>query len=228
MHGHMAERFVSTKTCLECLRLKRKTRRRYPEKAAIQNKLWRAANREKISEKRAIKYAENKSTLLASRKEWAKNNKEYLRAYQSQYRKSNSEQLNVKRREWMNRNRESVRAYHRKYRKDRESYDPSYKLGRLLRRRVSLALHGKVKPASAIKVLGVTTAVAAKHIERMFKTGMTWGNWGRKWHLDHILPLAGFDLTDPIQYATACHYLNLRPEWKAKNIRKGAKRELLL
>ena len=45
------------------------------------------------------------------------------------------------------------------------------------------------------------------------------------WHLDHIIPLSAFDLTDPAQFAAACHYTNLRPlHWK-ENLSKGKKIE---
>jgi hypothetical protein len=53
---------------------------------------------------------------------------------------------------------------------------------------------------------------------------MTWENWAhRGWHLDHIRPLASFDLTDESQLKEAIHYTNLQPLWAEDNIRKHAK-----
>ncbi len=60
------------------------------------------------------------------------------------------------------------------------------------------------------------------HIESMFEPGMSWDNWG-EWHIDHIRPLASFDLENAERLAEACHYTNLRPLWKVDNLRKGAK-----
>lgn len=60
------------------------------------------------------------------------------------------------------------------------------------------------------------------HLESLFKPGMSWENHG-EWHIDHILPLASFDLTDEQQAAKACHYTNLQPLWASENMSKGAR-----
>lgn len=62
------------------------------------------------------------------------------------------------------------------------------------------------------------------YLEAKFTDGMSWKNYG-KWHIDHIKPLASFDLTDPEQVKAACHFTNLQPLWASDNISKGAKTE---
>jgi hypothetical protein len=53
---------------------------------------------------------------------------------------------------------------------------------------------------------------------------MSWGNYGfRGWHIDHIIPLASFDLTDREQFLKACHHTNLQPMWAKENLSKGSK-----
>lgn len=55
-----------------------------------------------------------------------------------------------------------------------------------------------------------------------FQPGMCWENYGQKgWHIDHVLPLASFDLTDRAQFLVANNWKNLQPLWAEDNLRKG-------
>lgn len=59
-------------------------------------------------------------------------------------------------------------------------------------------------------------------MERQFKPGMSWDNYGQYgWHIDHIKPLARFDLRDPVQVKQAWHYTNLQPLWWHENLAKS-------
>ncbi len=53
---------------------------------------------------------------------------------------------------------------------------------------------------------------------------MTWDNHGMKgWHVDHVIPLAAFDLRDEGQRRKAFHYTNLQPLWAHDNLMKNDK-----
>ena len=55
---------------------------------------------------------------------------------------------------------------------------------------------------------------------------MTWKNYGHDtWHLDHIIPLYKFDLTNKKQFLKACHYTNYQPLWAIHNYQKNKKYE---
>jgi len=51
---------------------------------------------------------------------------------------------------------------------------------------------------------------------------MTWDRYGGShgWHLDHIKPLASFDLTNPSNQKAACHYTNIQPLPASQNLNK--------
>ena len=72
-------------------------------------------------------------------------------------------------------------------------------------------------------ILGCTFDQAQKHIEAKFKEGMHWLNHG-SWHIDHIIPIAWFDLRERHQLLAAAHYTNLQPLWAKENLSKGARR----
>jgi hypothetical protein len=53
---------------------------------------------------------------------------------------------------------------------------------------------------------------------------MTWENYRfYGWHIDHIGPLARFDLTDREQFLQAVRYTNLQPLWAKDNWKKNNK-----
>lgn len=101
--------------------------------------------------------------------------------------------------------------------------DPNFVAKQRLRTRLHKVLRraGCAKAASTMKLVGCTSRQLAAHLEAQFLPGMSWGNRS-KWHVDHIIPCAHFDLTNPDQQKECFHYSNLRPIWAADNIRKGA------
>ena len=125
--------------------------------------------------------------------------------------------------------RQKIRQTMATWARNKRKEDVNYRLRCRLRSRLREALSGKTKNGSAVRLLGCSIEGLRNHIERQFKPEMTWSNWGRgadgamEWHLDHVRPLASFDLTDPNQLALACHYTNLQPLWAVENIRKGAR-----
>lgn len=98
------------------------------------------------------------------------------------------------------------------------------KLRNNLRSRLNKALKGGYKIGSAIGDLGCTIEELKAHLESQFQEGMTWDNWSKDgWHIDHIKPLASFDLADEEDLKKACHYTNLQPLWAKDNLSKGNK-----
>jgi 5-methylcytosine-specific restriction endonuclease McrA len=73
------------------------------------------------------------------------------------------------------------------------------------------------------KLLGCSFAFFKEYIESQFKKGMTWANYATHWHIDHIVPLSAFDLTNPDQVLIATNWNNLRPLSIRENLSKGSK-----
>jgi len=112
----------------------------------------------------------------------------------------------------------------------REKYHsiPQNRIARNLRNKIWCCLNrGKVsapKMFGFVEVMGCTSLELKVHLESQFTEGMSWDNYGvNGWHIDHVIPCASFDLTDPIQQKTCFHFSNLRPMWARENIKKGKK-----
>lgn len=104
----------------------------------------------------------------------------------------------------------------------RRKNDVNYMLRCKLRTRIFLAIRGYEKAAGTCELLGASLDIVRKHIESLWKPGMTWSNWTRDgWHVDHIKPCASFDLTDPEQQKQCFNYTNLQPLWWRENLSKG-------
>lgn len=97
--------------------------------------------------------------------------------------------------------------------------DPAFRLMQLCRRRTRKLLAGVKRSGSCTKLVGCSSEHLRLHIQRQFKRGMNWNNYG-KWHLDHIIPCAHFDLTREDQQRICFHWTNLQPLWSQDNQRK--------
>jgi len=51
---------------------------------------------------------------------------------------------------------------------------------------------------------------------------MSFSNYG-KWHIDHIIPCARFDLRKPNEQKKCFNYKNLQPLWAFDNLSKNDK-----
>lgn len=101
--------------------------------------------------------------------------------------------------------------------------DISFKLKHQLRARLRTAIKRNYKAGSAIRDLGCSIEELKTYLESKFLTGMDWDNHTISgWHIDHIIPLSSFDLSDPNQLKKACHYTNLQPLWAQDNLSKGS------
>lgn len=147
-------------------------------------------------------------------------NRELILAKRRLYRVKNLDN----RKTWLEANRNSVRKQHTTYVRRKRMIDLQYRLKNVLYLRVWNALRGSIRSGSAVRDLGCSIKHLKKHLEGQFQDGMTWENYGfNGWHIDHIVPLAFFDLSNKEQFLKACHYTNLQPLWAIENIKKGKK-----
>lgn len=107
--------------------------------------------------------------------------------------------------------------------KEKIKTDWKFKVVRNLRNRLWYALKFKSwkKDTHFAEYIGCDKDTLMAHIESSFLPGMTWENYGSKWHIDHIKPLS--KSTDLAMMYARSHYTNLQALWGADNYSKGAK-----
>lgn len=174
---------------------------------------------------------ENKPRLLAKKKEYRDNNKdkraawleankdaqaEYNKEYHKKYREEHAEKLKRDAAARFQENKEKINEAAR----GRRKIDPKFRIANNLRSRLGVALKDIAKSAATMELLGCSVDFLKDHLEFQFDDKMTWNNYG-EWHVDHIIPCAAFDLTDPNEQKMCFHYANLQPMWGSDNIAKS-------
>ncbi len=114
-----------------------------------------------------------------------------------------------------NKDRELVRL------KKRRETDPEYLMTIRLRNRFYCAFKRRkkiAKDASVIAICGLSKPELSKWLHDQMTDDMTMFNTD----IDHIIPLAKYNLQDAEDRRRAWHYTNLRPCWPSVNRRKSA------
>ncbi len=156
------------------------------------------------------------------RRQYYLDNKEHIDTYNKEYYQQNREVHLNRGRAWYRANRERRVMQTIEYASHRRDTDLNFRLACNLRSRLSIAVRHCQKAGSAVADLGITIPEFKLWIYSQFEGGMGWDNYG-EWHLDHVKPLASFDLTDREQFLEACNWLNYQPLWAEDNLRKGAR-----
>ena len=193
------------------------------------DKEYYLANRAKIIAHSKAYYLSHKEHCLALKKKWAKQNPDKRREHLKRSAIKHADKIAVYFKEY-NR-RPEVLARHRLWKKEHRAQLNSYLAKRPPMDRVYHSMRQRVRNilnrpcnGSLFKFIGCTAEFLREHLEKQFKPGMTWDNYGvTGWHIDHVKPITAFDLTDPEQKSTACHWTNLQPLWYWENIAKGDK-----
>lgn len=164
-------------------------------------------------------YRKNKSRARKAQKRWAGLNRDAVRACQARYRKNNLDRVRKTARDWNRKNRTKIRLRVRK--KYKES--PEFRIVSVQRVRLRRALQGKQKLAPTLSLVGCSPIELKVHLERQFRPGMSWKNYGKVWQVDHKIPCRVFDLTSLEDQKRCFHFSNLQPLFSLENIYKGGR-----
>lgn len=173
---------------------------------SIEAPTYYSSHQHKIKEYRR----KNRKKILDYNKKYYQNNPLYFQKYNQTHIQQYQN--------WRITNKARLNAY----RKQLRLSDPNFRIACTLRTRTSTLLRRckATKSNSTLKLLGCSLEELRRHLTRQFQIGMSWKNYGQ-WHIDHIVPCASFDLTQPIQQAKCFHFSNLQPLWAIDNLKKN-------
>lgn len=209
--GHKARRYTKNSRCVECLKI-------YQKKYG---KVW---------------FQKNKVRLRKIRRAHSQKNKEKYVEYQRKYRNKNPVQYQktilkgkkkreISSKKWRKKNKELILS--KKY--QRLKTDHLFRLKELVRSRIQSGLRQHVKgikkSMKSIMYLGCSYEFYKSYLEKKFVKGMNWSNMGGRkgWQIDHIKPLAKFDLSIKSNQLKAFNFKNTQPMWIKENLSKGGR-----
>ncbi len=163
-------------------------------------------------------YKKHKDRLAKNNKLRRLENKQYYKQYEKDRYAKDPGFYKTKHKNYSRTNRETVNKYIR----NKYENNLQFKLKCILRARLRSALKNNQKFGKTLDLIGCSIPDLKIHIEKNFKSGMSWNNWKYKgWHIDHVIPISLFDLSKAEEVLKACHFTNLQPMWSLENHKKG-------
>jgi len=152
-------------------------------------------HKEEIQKKKEQAIIKNRKKALIRQKRWTKNHPE----------------------QWKN----ILKKYAKIYQKRRYWNDPKFKVRVCVSVNINCRLKSRLsskKGKSILKFLPYTIDELMKHLEKQFKPGMSWGNYG-KWQIDHIVPDSHFKYSniEDKEFKKCWALSNLQPLWAKEN-----------
>lgn len=200
----------------------RNKKRKSPEARARANELNRTLRNNNLAASRAKAlsyYYKNRDKCMSRHRKYVSANREQLRNYSREYEAKNKEARNAKCRQYDKTNRAKITQKH----VNRYRINPSVRIRHCLRNRISKALSGVNKSKTTMQLLGCSIEDFWIYLESKFESGMSRENYGKIWEVDHIMPIAIFDLSKPDHQRRCFHFSNLQPLFVKDNRIKKAK-----
>jgi hypothetical protein len=168
-------------------------------------------------------YIANKDRKNKMSKKWQSEHRDKAKEYQKKHRELGLKKETDK--NWVSNNRDKVHQYQKKYYDKRRRGDIKYRIGVSISSGIRQSLKRDKGGYSWSTLVDYDYDQLKKHLEKRFKSGMTWDNYGSYWHIDHIIPKSVFNYqtTDDLDFKKCWSLKNLQPLEAHNNQVKCAK-----
>lgn len=169
-------------------------------------------------------YYENHDANKKNARDWYWSHRTEALARSKEYSAKNLEKCREIQKKWAIEHRDAILESSRKNRlKGRDN--PKIRLRHSMSNRMYESLRCNKHNRSWETLVGFNMQMLRDHLEKQFKSGMTWENYGSFWSLDHKIPVSvfNFDCPENIDFKKCWSLENLQPLYKKENIVKHAK-----
>lgn len=181
---------------------------------SLQESERRKLNKEKYKQRDALYY---------------QNNKEHILQRNKQYNVVNRDAIIQNKREYYQNNKAQILQYHQENKEKRNEKkrikfkaDNLFRISETLKARINDVLKNKKSIKSNV-LIGCSKNHIKEWLQYQFTSDMSWDNYGNYWHIDHVVPISFFDLTNIDIQRICFNWTNLRPLNAKANITKSNK-----
>lgn len=153
--------------------------------------------------------------------------REYGRRHNAVYRRNPENRERIKKNKKKYKSSPSYKKYANQYmviwKAKRRKNDISFRLNDNIRTIINHSMRGKKRGQKLSVVLGYTMDDLKSYLEKKFDKNMSWENYGKYWHIDHIKPksLFNFCSLEDDEFKKCWSLNNLQPLEAKENIRKS-------
>ena len=194
------------------------------------SKNYNVKNKETVNAKIKKWNSENFEKRKIIKQRWVDKNPTYHKEYSDKYYKANpdyNKEYYWKNPEYRREKSKEFRInnpkYSQYYIKSKLKTDINFRIAYNMRHRIIYAIkNSKTKKCTkTTNLLSCTVIKLKNYLESKFLPTMTWENYGKYWHIDHIIPCASFDLSIEEEQKKCFHYTNLQPLFAVTQIIEG-------
>ncbi len=192
------------------------------------NKKYNSEHEDEIKEYHRNRYLENRDKILEQQKGYYLENRDKILEDAKQYRLEHIDESKKYAEKYRSEHKEKKKGYNKKYWEkwySENRTDSMFRLNRSIGYGIWYSLKGNKDGKHWESLVPYTLKDLIRHLEKQFSKGMTWENYGSKWHVDHRRPISSFKFKShkDLQFQICWALSNLRPMWGPENISKGNK-----
>lgn len=221
---------MESKICKECGVIKNITDE-FPKNGRIYRAVCKPCHSNKQKERYEKKNEDERKQHLEKRKEFYVKNKDDILKINKEYRKQNRDVICEQKKKYYLKNRDEIlketktkdyREKRNKYLQKRRKNDKFFSMINAYRVRINEVLQ-KQKKNTYITYLNCKREQFLDWLEFQFNGEYIWEDYGKKWVIDHVIPIAFFDLENKDHIQRCFNWFNLRPCNKDDNLKKSDK-----